>query len=165
MSKLIFAIIFALLLITAIVLLAIFIKPNKNKHHDEQQPQNDEQKSDSKVRDFNPNDSPKPQIKLTIHNDFSVLDKWRSYSRPELIKNPFAYKRNLQTLSLPSNVEEIICKFDLYPGSYGWYEKFPKHDTIKMYRDSELFYILNTTQGIAFTRNIKTNIVTNTFKL
>jgi hypothetical protein len=98
-----------------------------------------------------------------INNDFSILEKWKSYSRPQQIKDPLLYKRNLTKLTLPSDVEEIICKPDLYPGGYGWNEKFPKHDSIRMFRDSKLYYIINDTQKLAFVRDIKTGNLINTF--
>jgi hypothetical protein len=162
MNKIIVLVICSLCLIVGIVLLAIFIKPKENKHENKVE---DDSKIENQEREFNPNDTPKPQIKSAVNNDFSVLDKWRSYTRPKQVNDTSRYKRNLQKLELPVTVEEIICKPDLYPGNYVWNEKFPKHDTIKMYRDTEYFYILNTTQGLAFIRNIKSNNVINTFTL
>lgn len=149
-------------MITGIVLLAIYIKPSSNKAQENQEKEEQTQTIENKQRDFNPNDTPKPQTRSLIQNDFSVLEKWKSYTRPQQVHDLSMYKRNLSKLELPNNVEEIICKPDLYPGSFGWNEKFPKHDTIRMFRDSEVYYILNDTQKLAFTRN---GNVINTFTL
>jgi hypothetical protein len=54
--------------------LAIFIKPKENKHENKVE---DDSKIENQEREFNPNDTPKPQIKSAVNNDFSVLDKWR----------------------------------------------------------------------------------------